>query len=138
MRFLFAFNRGFVVTMSVWAKVGGFIAAVTVTAAAQLWEYPYPRSLLFGIGVQCGLIALSLELWASSARATLSAKEENAVLPLEIIVAAPLLLYLAYLAYLFPSSLIPKGQALMACASYEASEICNAKKTTLSDDKVTE
>lgn len=72
---LMSFNRGFIVILAIWANVGGLIAAVAVTAAAQLWEFDYPRVLLLNIGIRCGLVALNFELWASCARSILPEKE---------------------------------------------------------------
>jgi len=135
MRFLFSFNRGFLVTMSVWAKVGGLIAAVTITAAAQLWEFPHPRSLLLNLGLQCGLIALNLQLWSSSASAVLPSREGDAKWGLEILVAAPLLLFLAYTACFVSEPLYSRTRGLMECANIHAPDICTMKNSPLWNDK---
>ncbi len=141
MRFIPSLNRGLLVTSGIWAKVGGLISAVAVTAAAQLWEFAFPRALLLTIAIPVGCIALLLELWTSVARALLSPVDPTSPGEVknnrnEIAVGAALMVILAYAVFLIVYPIAPAIRGFMECARFSAPEECMGKVPTSETDAI--
>lgn len=108
------------------AVLMGATAAITLTAAAQLWDYPFPRGHLLLASFDAMLIAVPFGALAASLQFG-QYRNSRRVFFLDVLMTLSILASIIFMIFGPGERLVKSLRSVISCADVANSEKCNAR-----------